>query len=366
MAFDDRERGFRRSRYNAEEDLRRGTIFDRSRRPRGNYDLPSQLREEDFDTGYSGFSDDIWDSDDLYSSGMRTQRVQSWWQVPGPFSGVGPRGYQRSDERILEEVCDRLMWHGDINAQDIEVQVRDREVVLKGDVEDRRSKHKAEEVVSSVVGIEDVHNQLKVRQRRPEQRGRAALPGISRTQMGQTGFQAGEMEQLGFQRASENLNNLEGLFFEELKDIYDGEKQILEALPKMERAAHNQDLRRGLSEHREQTQRQVQRLEQIFSEHGRRAERKHCHGVMGIIMEGEQLLHERDVHQDVRDAGLIAAAQKVEHYEIATYGTLRTFAQQLGFEKTARLLDDILNEESKANERLTSMAVGHINIKAKK
>jgi ferritin-like metal-binding protein YciE len=359
------DRGFNRSPYNAEEEFNRGSVFDRSRRQRGSYDLPQQYNEEErfgmeFDPGFY----ETWDDEGIGYPYSGYQRAQAWWQAPGPFVGMGPRGYQRSDERIMEEVCDRLMWHGQLNAEDIEVEVRDREVILNGEVEDRRSKHLVEEAVSSITGVEDVRNRLRVRSRTKHAQTGRHLPGISMTQMSQGRFQ-GEATGPLVQSATEDLSSLEGLFFEELKDIYDGEKQILDALPRMERSAHSTDLKRGFKEHRDQTQRQVERLEQIFQEHGRRAERKHCAGVMGILQEGEQLMHEKEVHHHVMDAGLIASAQKVEHYEIATYGTLRTYARQLGFDKAARLLDDILNEESKTNERLTSMAVGHINQKAR-
>jgi ferritin-like metal-binding protein YciE len=370
MAFEDQDRNkFRRSRSNAEQDLRRGTIFDRSRRQRGNYDLP----QNDYERESWAYDYDVSFEDEGFSSidsGLMGQRRQTeWWRQSGPFVGIGPKGYQRSDQHILEEVCERLMQHGRINAEEIEVDVKQGEVVLDGEVEDRMSKHHAEEAVAGIYGVEDIHNRLRVKQHSHKQRGRgqAALPGISKTQMGQAGFQGQDFEQeLRYQDVTQKLNTLEDLFFEELKEVYDAEKQLLQALPKLEKAAHSEDLKRGFRQHKEQTERQVERLEQIFQEHERRAEAKRCVGMLGIIMEGEQLMNARNINQDVLDAGLIMAAQKVEHYEISTYGTLRTYAQQLGFGKAAILLDDILNEESKTNEKLTSMAVGHINFEAKK
>ena len=162
------------------------------------------------------------------------------------------------------------------------------------------------------------------------------------------------------------INSLEALFVEELKDLYDAEKQLIDALPKMAEAAHSQDLKLGFREHLEQTRRQVERLERIFLDQGENPTGKKCTGMQGIIRESEQLLHEYDVSSDVLDAALIANAQKAEHYEIASYGTLRTYAEELGFSEAARLLDRTLDEESKTNERLTSMAVGHINLEARK
>ena len=132
-----------------------------------------------------------------------------------------------------------------------------------------------------------------------------------------------------------------------MKDLYDAEKQLLDALPKMAEAAHSQDLKLGFREHLEQTNRQVERLERIFLDQGENPTGKKCTGMQGIIRESEQLLHEYDVSSDVLDAALIANAQKAEHYEIASYGTLRTYAEELGFSEAARLLDRTLDEESR-------------------
>lgn len=159
------------------------------------------------------------------------------------------------------------------------------------------------------------------------------------------------------------LENLEKLYIDELKDAYDFEHQLLDALPKMEEAAHTGELRRAFGEHRRETESQVQRLEQVFRSLGREAERKTCKGMKGLIDEGEEYIKARG-DEATLDAALIAAAQRVEHYEIAVYGTLRTYAEALGYEDQARLLDQTLDEESAADERLTDLAQSGINAEA--
>lgn len=159
-------------------------------------------------------------------------------------------------------------------------------------------------------------------------------------------------------------NLLESLFVDELKDLYDAEKQLVQALPKMAEAASSDDLKRGFRQHLEQTQDHVRRLEDIFDKLGEAPDGKKCYGMQGIIQESEQLLQKQDIPPDVKDAGLIAQAQKAEHYEIACYGTVRQYAQELGYDEAAKMLNGTLDEESKTDERLTSMAVGHINIEA--
>ena len=160
------------------------------------------------------------------------------------------------------------------------------------------------------------------------------------------------------------LDSLESPYIDELKDLYDAEKQLVEALPKMAEAATSDDLKRGFRQHLEQTQDHVQRLEDIFNELGEAPDGKRCHGMQGIIREGEQLIQKQDIQPDVKDAGLIAQAEKAEHYEIAGYGTVRQYAQELGHDEAAKMLNRTLIEESKTDERLTSMAVGHINMEA--
>jgi ferritin-like metal-binding protein YciE len=159
------------------------------------------------------------------------------------------------------------------------------------------------------------------------------------------------------------IENLEKLFVDQLKDVYDAEHQLVDALGKMEEGASSPQLKRAFAEHRKQTQRQVQRLEQVFAGLGEKPERKTCKGMKGLVGEGEEILEAKGDEAAI-DAGLIGAAQKVEHYEMATYGTLRTFARQLGRSQEARLLQQILDEESQANEKLTALATSGINQQA--
>jgi ferritin-like metal-binding protein YciE len=166
---------------------------------------------------------------------------------------------------------------------------------------------------------------------------------------------------------AKKMKNLEDLLVHQLKDLYSAENQIVKALPKMAKAANSPELRRGFEDHLEQTKRQAERIEQIFEKHGLDGspKGKKCVGMEGLIKEGEEVISE-EAEPDVKDAGLIAAAQKVEHYEIASYGTARTYAETLGYKDAARLLQQTLDEESKTNEKLTMMAESHINQKAAK
>ena len=160
------------------------------------------------------------------------------------------------------------------------------------------------------------------------------------------------------------VENLETLFVDSLKDLYDAEHQILDALPKMADAASSSDLKRGLQNHLEQTRGQARRLEQVFSTVNQRPSRKKCMGMQGLITEGEQQMKELKGDRDVLDAGLLAAAQKVEHYEISGYGTAKTYARMLGHQDAADLLDQTLKEEYAADDLLTRIAESHINIEA--
>lgn len=157
---------------------------------------------------------------------------------------------------------------------------------------------------------------------------------------------------------------LEKLFVDSLKDLYDAEHQIITALPKMAAAASHQDLKRSLQQHLDVTRQQTQRLEQVFKTIDQSPSRKKCVGMEGLIREGEQHMQELMNDQNALDAGLIASAQKVEHYEIAGYGTAKTYAQMLGHREAASLLDQTLSEECATDERLTKIAEGHINIEA--
>jgi ferritin-like metal-binding protein YciE len=159
------------------------------------------------------------------------------------------------------------------------------------------------------------------------------------------------------------MRNLEDLYMDLLKDLYSAEKQLVKALPKMAKNAQSPDLQRAFQEHLRQTEGQVERIERIFSEMGGSPRGKKCVGMEGLIEEGNELLKE-DAEPDVLDAGLIAAAQKVEHYEIAGYGTARAWANRLGFDQAVRLLQETLEEESAANEKLTRIAESHINMEA--
>jgi ferritin-like metal-binding protein YciE len=159
------------------------------------------------------------------------------------------------------------------------------------------------------------------------------------------------------------MESMQDLYLHELKDLYSAEKQILKALPQMAEKATHQELRRAFEEHKATTEEQVRRLETIFSDLGQSPGGKKCKGMEGLIEEGEEILQEQ-ADPDVRDAALIGAAQRVEHYEIAGYGTARTYAKQLGFDKHADLLQRTLDEEGQTDERLTKLAEGRINREA--
>jgi len=159
------------------------------------------------------------------------------------------------------------------------------------------------------------------------------------------------------------LATLRELYVDELRDLYSAENQILKALPKMAKAASSAHLKNAFQEHLEQTKGHVQRLDKIFDELGARAKGKKCRAMEGLIEEGKELL-EKDVEPDVLDAGLIAAAQKVEHYEMAGYGCVRTYAKLLGDDQSAELLQETLNEEGETDEKLTELAESTINLKA--
>jgi ferritin-like metal-binding protein YciE len=160
------------------------------------------------------------------------------------------------------------------------------------------------------------------------------------------------------------LNSLRDLYITELKDLYDAENRITKALPKMAEASSSQDLRNAFEHHLEQTRRHTERLEEIFQKLDESPKGEKCKGMVGIIDEGEDLMDE-DAPPAVRDAALIAAAQRVEHYEIAAYGTCRTYARRLGYADHARLLNETLQEEGDADKKLTTLAESYINEDAK-
>jgi ferritin-like metal-binding protein YciE len=159
------------------------------------------------------------------------------------------------------------------------------------------------------------------------------------------------------------LDSLNDLFIDVLKDTYDAEHQITKALPKMASGASSSQLKAAFNKHLSETENQIRRLEQVFEVAGKKATRKTCVAMKGLIEEGSELLKE-DAEPEVLDAGLIAAAQKVEHYEIAAYGTLRTYAQQLGLNKAVDLLQQTLDEEATTDEKLTQLAESSINLQA--
>ena len=159
------------------------------------------------------------------------------------------------------------------------------------------------------------------------------------------------------------LDSLQKLFINELRDLYSAENQLLKALPKMAKGASSGKLRGALETHLEQTETHVERLEDIFEGLEQSPKGKTCHGMKGLIEEGSEVL-KASGEDSVIDAGIIVAAQKVEHYEIASYGSVRTFAQLLGQDNSADLLQQTLDEESEANELLNKLAEDIVNPEA--
>jgi ferritin-like metal-binding protein YciE len=156
---------------------------------------------------------------------------------------------------------------------------------------------------------------------------------------------------------------LNDLFLGTLKDIYFAEKQILRNLPKMAKAADSDELRQAFQTHRDETDTQIERLEQVFEMLGKPARGKTCEAIQGIVEESKEVIEDFD-GSEALDAGLLAAAQAVEHYEISRYGTLRTWATQLGTTDAAKLLEQTLEEEKKTDELLTRLAEAAVNQKA--
>lgn len=156
---------------------------------------------------------------------------------------------------------------------------------------------------------------------------------------------------------------LETLLHDTLKDIYYAERKILKSLPKMARAAQSEDLKAAFEKHKEQTEGQIERLQQVFEIIGKPARGKTCDAIEGILAEGEEIM---DEYKDTPalDAGLLAAAQAVEHYEITRYGTLKRWATVLGLDEAAKLLDETLQEESQTDEDLTTIADARVNKEA--
>jgi ferritin-like metal-binding protein YciE len=159
------------------------------------------------------------------------------------------------------------------------------------------------------------------------------------------------------------LESLKDLYLEQLKDLYSAETQLVDALPKMAERATSPDLKKGFQDHLRQTEQQVSRLEQIFRDLGESPKGHTCEGMKGLIKEGEQMIKMKG-EDSVIDAGLIAAAQRVEHYEIAGYGTVRTYAEMLGHSQHVTLLERTLQEEEMTDEKLSQLAESHINQEA--
>ena len=159
------------------------------------------------------------------------------------------------------------------------------------------------------------------------------------------------------------IETLRDLYVSEIQDLYDAEKEIVKALPKMFEAASSEEVRSAFQDHLQITHKQVERLERVFEMLGERPKTRKCQGIRGIISEGEDII-DADAGPSIMDAALIAAAQRVEHYEIAVYGTVCAYAKQLGFEDQLELLVETLQEEKEADEQLTEIAESVINVEA--
>jgi len=159
------------------------------------------------------------------------------------------------------------------------------------------------------------------------------------------------------------MDTLKTLYLNELRDLYNAEQQLVKALPKMAKGASSEELQDAFEKHLEQTKTHVERLEEVFEDIGEKPKGKTCKAMKGLIEEGSEILSQ-DGDESVIDAGIIVAAQKVEHYEIAAYGSVRTFAQLLGKDRSADLLQTTLDEESEANELLNKLAEDIVNPEA--
>ncbi len=164
--------------------------------------------------------------------------------------------------------------------------------------------------------------------------------------------------------AGANDSLLQELFIDELQDIYWAEKHIVKTLPKLKKAATSNELKQAFEQHLEQTQTHVTRIEQAFEKLGKKAKAKKCEAIEGITKEGETIIEDTDAGTSTRDVGLILAAQKVEHYEIATYGGLAQLAETLGHNEVAQLLRTTLEEEKETDHKLTDIAENNINYQA--
>ncbi len=162
-------------------------------------------------------------------------------------------------------------------------------------------------------------------------------------------------------RTPKEEDALKELFIDELKDIYWAEQHLVKALPKMSKGATSDELKQAINDHLEQTKNHVSRLESAFESIGEKAKAVKCEAMAGLLKEADELLEETDKGTEVRDVAIISASQKVEHYEIASYGTLRTLAGVLGFTDAQKLLDETLQEEKAADSLLTQVAENYVN-----
>jgi ferritin-like metal-binding protein YciE len=156
------------------------------------------------------------------------------------------------------------------------------------------------------------------------------------------------------------LETVTDLFLAELRDLYSAENQLVDALPKMADAASSAELKQAFTHHLEETNKHVTRLDEVFTKLNEDPKGETCEAMKGLVKEGEEFIHAKG-EPEVRDAGLIGAAQRVEHYEMAGYGTAKTLAQRLGFQDIAKILESTLNEEKAADQKLTSVAQGNVN-----
>ena len=163
---------------------------------------------------------------------------------------------------------------------------------------------------------------------------------------------------------SSESSQLEKLFIDSLKDIYWAEKHLTQELPKMQKAATSQELKDAIEEHTSQTEEHVNRLERVFEILGKKAQAKKCDGMEGLIKEGHSVVEETEKGSMTRDAGIIMSAQKVEHYEISSYGTLASLATTMGLNEVAEILKETLEEEKETDENLSSIAENNINLEA--
>ena len=159
------------------------------------------------------------------------------------------------------------------------------------------------------------------------------------------------------------MRKLEDLFFHLLRDVYHAEKQATRAMPKMAKAIENEELRQAMETHQEETLAQVERLEQVFELLGKKPRGQTCEAIQGLVEEAKEVMEEVE-DPNVLDAGILAAAQAIEHYEIARYGTLRAWAEELGMNDAAKLLQQTLDEEKKTDKLLSEIAVSRLNREA--